>query len=118
MSVSFADLPETVMSLFDEIQHGCFERARQFRSDHTRTISDKGDFEDFFKSQAEQQTEARGGFALAAWCGDKACESSVKEALNVTIRCLPFDQSHEDAGSRCVVCGKPRSIVALFAKNY
>jgi len=29
MSVSFADLPETVMSLFDEIQHGCFERARQ-----------------------------------------------------------------------------------------
>ena len=49
MSVSFADLPETVMSLFDEIQHGCFERARQFRSDHTRTISDKGDFEDFLK---------------------------------------------------------------------
>lgn len=75
-------------------------------------------FVDFFTSQAEQRTEARGGFALAAWCGDEACESWAKEALNVTIRCLPFDQSHENAGSRCVVCGKPRSIVALFAKNY
>jgi prolyl-tRNA synthetase len=41
-----------------------------------------------------------------------------EEALNATIRCLPFEQSHEDAGSECVVCGKPRSVIALFAKNY
>ena len=118
MSVSLVDLPETIMSLLDQIQRGCFERARQFRSENTRTISHKSDFEDFFRPQVEQQTDARGGFALAAWCGDKACESWAKEALNVTIRCLPFDQSHEDAGSGCVVCGKPRSTVALFAKNY
>jgi prolyl-tRNA synthetase len=118
MAVSLADLPETVMALFEEIQRGCFERARRFRSEHTRTISDKGDFEDFFKPRAEQQTDALSGFALAAWCGDKTCESWVKEVLNVTIRCLPFDQSHDDAGSGCIVCGKPRSIVALFAKNY
>ena len=118
ISVLLADLPETVMSLFDEIQRGCFERARRFRSENTCTISDKGDFADFFKPRTEQQTDARGGFALAAWCGDKTCESWAKEALNVTIRCLPFDQSHEDVGSGCIVCGKPRSIVALFAKNY
>ncbi|MFK4444760.1 prolyl-tRNA synthetase [Caballeronia udeis] len=118
ISVLLADIPETVTSLFDEIQRGCLERARQFRSEHTRVISDKGAFEDFFRPQAEQQTDVRSGFALAAWCGDKTCESWVKETLNVTIRCLPFDPPHDDIGVGCVVCGKPGSTVALFARNY
>ncbi|WP_367619769.1 hypothetical protein [Caballeronia sp. SEWSISQ10-4 2] len=37
--------------------------------------------------------DTRGGFALAAWCGARTCERWAKETLNVTIRCLPFDQS-------------------------
>ncbi|WP_197500301.1 hypothetical protein [Caballeronia udeis] len=36
----------------------------------------------------------------------------------MTIRCLPFDQPHDDVGLGCVVRGKPRSTVALFARNY
>jgi prolyl-tRNA synthetase len=117
MSIPLADLPETVTSMLDEIQRGCFEQALQFRSEHTRTIASRDDFEKFFQPVAEQHAYTHGGFALAAWCGARTCESWAKETLNVTIRCLPFDHSL-DAGSGCVVCGKPGSVVALFAKNY
>jgi prolyl-tRNA synthetase len=57
------------------------------------------------------------GFAEGGWCGDPACEAAVKERCGATIRLLKKDASC-DILSSCVVCGKPRKHVAIFALCY
>jgi len=44
------------------------------------------------------------GFIKAMWCGDEACEDSVKEQTGVASRCIPFEQ--ERISDKCVCCGK------------
>ena len=57
-----------------------------------------------------------GGFLLAHWCGDVACEDRVQQETKATIRCLAFDQPEEKG--RCFVCGGDSTRRAHFAKAY
>ena len=57
-----------------------------------------------------------GGFLLAHWCGDPACEGRIQEETGATIRCLAFDRPAE-RGS-CIVCGRASEKRAHFAKAY
>jgi len=106
--VPLNELEDTVQALLDEIQAGLFEAARKRRDAATFEV----DSYDEFKSSIEDP----GGFLLAHWCGDKACEERVKTETKATIRCLAFDQP-EEAG-RCMVCGEPSQKRAHFAKAY
>jgi prolyl-tRNA synthetase len=105
-----------INTLLDEIQSNLFRRAEAFRQDHTAAVQDKRDFYDFFTPQNLEKPEIHGGFAVAAWCGDQACELKIKEDLAVTIRCLPFEQ--EKPVAACVGCGRPGQHQAIFAKAY
>jgi prolyl-tRNA synthetase len=59
---------------------------------HTRTVDDRREFYDWFTPRKIwKKPEIHGGFALSHWCGQGACESKIKEDLNVTIRCIPLD---------------------------
>jgi prolyl-tRNA synthetase len=57
-----------------------------------------------------------GGFFVAPWCGNEACEEKVSTETTATIRVLPLET--EDPGGPCVVCGEPGSERATWAKAY
>ncbi len=102
--------------ILDDIQKSLFHRALSFRKEHTREIDDIDSFNAFFTPKDSEQPEIHGGFALSHWCGSPDCEQRIKERLNVTIRCIPFDGSPE-AGA-CIECGKPSVKRVVFAKAY
>ena len=70
----------------------------------------------FFTAQNKDKAEIHGGFALAHWDGTPEVETEIKEALKVTIRCIPFDSPVEDG--QCVWSGRPSRKRVLFAKSY
>jgi prolyl-tRNA synthetase len=126
-SMSRADFVGQVVSILDEMQKGMFDRALAYRNENTRPIDARADFDAFFtpKSKNEDKPEIHGGFALSHWCGDGACETAIKDALKVTIRCIPqagydgapWASKVMEKGS-CVVCGKESPQRVAFAKSY
>ncbi len=102
-----------ITQLLDNIQDTLFQRALQFREDHTFSIDSKKEFYKLFKKAKGYEN---GAFIMSHWCGSKACEEKIKKELSVTIRCIPFD-SPEEAGG-CICCGNNSSKRVLFAKAY
>jgi len=107
---------QSVPALLDEIQAALFDRALAFRRQHTVRLDAMPAFVDYFTPANPDKPEIHGGFALAHWCGDPACEGRIKEELTVTIRCLPLEAEPEEG--RCLVCGGPSRQRAVFAKAY
>jgi prolyl-tRNA synthetase len=89
-----------------EIQQALFDRALAFRKANT---AEPANFEEF--KQAVEK-----GFALAWWCGDAACEASIKETTKATMRCIPLDQP--GGSGNCIHCGKAAKEKGIFAKAY
>jgi prolyl-tRNA synthetase len=115
-SMPRAQFVSRVTGLLDEIQERFYQRALDFRNAHTRDIDDWKAFDRFFTALNKEKPEIHGGFAMSHWCGSTDCESKIKDALTVSIRCIPFDASPEQG--RCICCGgvSPRRVV--FAKAY
>jgi len=99
----------TVTIQLDEIQSNLFNRARDFQQQNTIKIECEADFYEYF-------TESDGGFALAHWNGDPAIEAKIKQDLNVTIRCIPFESQPEEG--QCIFSGGKSSQRVVFAKAY
>jgi prolyl-tRNA synthetase len=76
----------------------------------------KIDFIDYFTPKNSEKPEIHGGFASCHWCGSETCESKIKDALGVTIRCIPLD-GRPEAGA-CIFCGAPSDMRVIFAKAY
>jgi prolyl-tRNA synthetase len=106
----------TVADQLDEIQSGLFERARQFREEHTRRIDTKEEFYEFFTPENKERPEIHGGFALAHWSGDPEVEAAVNDELSVTIRTIPLDAGEEEG--TCVISGRPSKRRVVWAKAY
>ena len=63
--------------------------------------------------------EGPGGFAYGGFCGAGACETAIKEATKATVRVLPDEEFRSPAPpERCVWCGAPSIIEAVWAKAY
>jgi prolyl-tRNA synthetase len=108
-----------LVGILQAYQQGLLDRARAHRDANTRTIDGKADFVRFFTPANEEKPEIHGGFALAGWCGDGACEEQVKDAHKVTIRCIPLDGAPHQGS--CVWCGKPSKEGqprVIWAKSY
>ena len=60
--------------------------------------------------------EEQGGFLMAPWCGDPACERQINEETGATIRVIPAD-APDEAGV-CMIDGQPSERRALFARAY
>jgi prolyl-tRNA synthetase len=56
------------------------------------------------------------GFVKAMWCGDQACEDKIKEELQATSRCMPFEQ--EQLSDKCVCCGRPAKKMVYWGRAY
>lgn len=105
-TLPFTGIEEAVGDTLEAIQQELFRQAAAFRDDRTVTVH-----------TMEALGEAvQSGFARAMWCGDEACEDSIKAAYNATSRNMPFDQT--PVGDTCVCCGKKAEKVMYFAKAY
>jgi prolyl-tRNA synthetase len=112
-SIDRDDFTNGIAQLLDNIQDTLFQRALQFRKDHTFSIDSKKEFYKLFKKAKGYEN---GAFIYSQWCGSRECEETIKKHLSVTIRCIPFD-SHEEEGS-CICCENASSKRVLFAKAY
>ncbi|RMG16277.1 MAG: proline--tRNA ligase [Planctomycetota bacterium] len=99
---------ERILDLLGEIQGELYERARSFRDEHTVCLDDRAAFDAFFTPRNPDAPEIHGGFVRGGWCGDASCEAEVKDALRVTIRCIPIEgELAEPFSGACVACGRP-----------
>lgn len=105
-SVPQEGLLQRVTDLLADIQKALFERAAAFRQANT-----------YYPTTYDEFRQAvENGFAWAWWCGDPADEEKVKEDTKATTRCIPLDQP--GGGGPCIVCGKPASEMAVWARAY
>ena len=109
-SFQWEDMPiaEKIGGLLEEIQHGIYQKAFDFRKENTTEVNSWEEF--------KQVLEDKAGFLAAHWDGTAETEEKIKELTKATIRCIPLDQAPEKGV--CVYSGKPSSGRVLFAKAY
>jgi len=107
ITVNDADVVKEAVRLLDVIHDEMYKKAFKYLLEHTTEAHDLKELEDILN---------RGGYAKVMWCGDQACEVKIKELLQATARCLPFDQIPFD--TKCAVCGKEAKKVVFFARAY
>lgn len=98
-------------NLLQEIQDGLFERAKKFRDDNIKKITNLADFEKHFTGDENSAP----GFALVPWC-EAGMGHELLGKLKVTPRCAPLTQ--EAVSGNCIFSGKPATKWVLFAKSY
>ena len=94
--------------LLERSQKALYSDALRFREESTHEAADY--------DTLSEGIEAEGGFWVGPWCGDLACEEKVTAETKATIRVLPLDK--EDPGGACLVCGKPGTERATWARSY
>lgn len=105
---AFEELETKTKEVLTTMQAEMLERARVHRDTHTYTARNFHELEAVFAEHT--------GFVKAMWCGEQACEESIKEKLSVTSRCMPFEQ--EQISDTCVCCGKPAKKMVYWGKAY
>jgi len=106
ITVTIDQAAGTVAELLLAIHASLYDRAVAFRDSH---IFDPKDYEEF-------KQVLNSGWALSWWCGEKACEATIKEDTKATTRCIPLDQP--GGSGKCIHCGKPATEKAIFARAY
>ena len=109
--IPLADLTIGVRVMLDAIQRGLYEAAMERREVNTRRgVS---------KDELVAMMEGPGGFAYGGFCGAGACEAAIKEAAKATVRVLPDEEFRSPVPpQRCVWCGAPSLVEAVWAKAY
>lgn len=106
--VPIKEIKKSVEMFLDRMQKSLYERALEFQKARSQQVDS---YEEF-----KHALEVNPGFLYAHWCGDEACEKSIKDETQATIRCIPFTQVQESG--KCVKCGGSSSKRALFARAY
>jgi prolyl-tRNA synthetase len=111
-TVTLDSIGEDVADLLHIIQTDMLVEAFERREKN----SYRGDMEyDRFK----EIMEGDGGFVYAGFCGSAECEQQIKEETKATIRVLPDEEFRSaEPPKRCLKCGNPSKVEALWAKAY
>jgi len=104
--VSQDNLAGALSETFADIQASLFDRALAFRQANTHEPKDYAEFRQVVED----------GWAFAWWCGERECETQIKDDTKATTRCIPLEQPGGEGV--CVHCGKPAKEKAIFAKAY
>jgi prolyl-tRNA synthetase len=102
-------LAAKVEEMLVTVQQALFDRAVQFRTEHT---SETDSYEEF-----KQIMDGRPGFVISPWCGSAQCEAEIKTETQATIRNIPFT-AKPATGKKCLRCDAPATTHAWFAKSY
>lgn len=95
-----------VLHELNEIQENLHQKARAFQKKNIIPVQSKEEFYQLF--------EGAGGFAKAYFNGDADIEAKIKQDLNVTVRCIPFEHHH----GKCIFTGDGNAVEMIFAKAY
>jgi len=107
--VPVTGIAQRLLEELDAFHDRLFQRALDFRAEHTFHPRTKAEF---------QQVFADGnGFAWIAFCDRTECEVAIKEDIGVSSRVKPFEVLGEH-GDHCVYCGTAATTVAIFARAY
>ena len=104
--VPLGEAVEKATASLDAMQKDLFAKAKKFQVDNTFEVN----------SHDEMKAKADAGFLLAHWCEKAACETQLKQELQITTRNRPFDLKQEPG--KCVVCGSDSPGRIVFAKSY
>jgi prolyl-tRNA synthetase len=107
-TLPLAALASELPSRLADYQAHLFQRALDFRAANTHLA----DGYDEFKAILDKE----GGFVMAHWCGDGACEKQINAETGATIRVVPFDAPAESG--KCLFDGKPSDKRVVFARAY
>ncbi len=108
-TVALDDLETAIPRKLDEVRKGLFDKATENREKRTYVC---GTTDEIISALNEKGD----GFVKAMWCGDPACEETVKEKTGVGSRCMPLEQ--ETVADTCVCCGKPAKKLVYWGKAY
>jgi prolyl-tRNA synthetase len=106
---------EQIDKFLDEIQTAIYERAKQYRDEHTHNINNLDDFNNFFTTKENDELIISGGFASCYAIDDPIIDEHLKP-LKVTPRCIPIAQ--EGGEGKCIFTGKKVNKKIIFAKSY
>ncbi|MBN2650609.1 MAG: proline--tRNA ligase [Prolixibacteraceae bacterium] len=106
--VAIDGIDEYVQNLLDEIQNSIYQKAFDYRTEHTTKVNTWDEFKDVLKN--------KGGFISAHWDGTPETEQKIKDETKATIRCIPLDAIEEEG--KCIHSGKPSNKRVLFAIAY
>ena len=109
------DFITQVPQILENLQDSLFQRALDFREQHSRLIDNKDEFYEFFTPSQMNKAEIHGGFAYVHWDRDPKWEEQIKNDLKVTIRCIP---ENSDESGTCIFSGKPSPGRVVMAKSY
>lgn len=109
LTVAMDSFLEQVKTLLEDIQSNLYNRALQFREDHTCSVDDYSTF--------QEAIAKRSGFVLAHWDGSTETEQKIKADTQATIRCIPLVDNLSEPG-KCIYTGKPSKQRVVFAQAY
>ena len=103
---ALATVANGVPVLLKTIQSDLLKRRKAELKERTRAV----------KKYDELVQAVATGFATGSWCVAVADEEQLKTEAKATVRAIPFKQpkSHD----ACVICGKPGTCEAVFARSY
>ena len=101
-------LANTIEQLLVDIQANIYNKAFNYRAEHTTEVNSYEEFKEVLEGKA--------GFISCHWDGTVETEKRVKEETKATIRCIPLDAKDEEGV--CIFTGKPSTKRVLFAKAY
>ena len=101
-------MAELAAQTLDTMQAELFQRAVDFRREHSHEVDDYGEF--------KRVMEKDGGFVYAHWNGSREVEAKIKEETKATIRCIPMNGDMKPG--KCIVTGEPSTQRVVFAQAY
>ena len=106
--VKFEELATAIPAAMEALAKDLYDRALQNRENRTYSATTM----DEVKQLAKEHT----GFIKTMWCGDLACEETMKADAGLSSRCMPFAQEH--LSDVCPVCGKPAQKMVVWGVAY
>jgi prolyl-tRNA synthetase len=106
--VSLDALATDLPARLADYQQLLFRRALDFREANTHRANSYDEFKEILENE--------GGFILAHWCGNGACEKQINAETGASIRVIPFDSPEEEG--KCLIDGEKSMKRVLLARAY
>lgn len=97
-----------INNILENIQNTMLCTAKKWQNENIINIYDYNKFKIQLK---------KGGFIVSPWCGNKKCESSIKEETGADIRVIPFINNKKKP-RKCIYCDQKSTTYPIFANGY
>ena len=105
---------EKLKNLLDDIQDNLYNKALEFRKNHTFEVDNYNEF--------KEKINNRSGFIISPWDGTTDTELKIKEETQATIRCIPFENKdliiNNNDNDTCILSNNKSKNKVIFALNY